>query len=122
MNPSKSLLSTLTLACLLLSSCAWFSEQVREFKDMSPKEKSLWMMSVYNRVYAEYQAKAVVPEDLSEADKEVMRATKQVLRKAWPLIKAFNSMVNSGITESATEAAAFAITRELLGLGGLTDG
>lgn len=113
---------TTVLVCLLLSSCAWFQEQVKEFQDMGPKEKALWMMSVYNQTYAAYQAKVAAPDELTDADKEVMRATKTVLKKAWPLIKSYNSMVNSGVTDSATVAAAFAVTQELLRLGGLTDG
>lgn len=80
------------------------------------------MMSIYNSTYAAYEAKAADPESLTEADKEVMRATKAVLKKAWPLIKSYNSMVNSGVTDSATVAAAFVVTQELLRLGGLTDG
>lgn len=124
MKPSTSLLKPIPVAlvCLLLASCAWFQERVKEFQDMSPKEKSLWMMSIYNSTYAAYEAKAADPESLTEADKEVMRATKAVLKKAWPLIKSYNSMVNSGVTDSATVAAAFVVTQELLRLGGLTDG
>ena len=113
---------TIALVCLLLTSCAWFSKQVQDFKDMTPKEKSLWMMSIYNKVYAEYQAKAVTPENLSEADKEVMRMTKKALQKAWPLIKAYNSSVNSGVTSEAAEAAALAATNDLLSVGGQNDG
>lgn len=111
-------LSVLALAV----GCSLFSTAVKTFEDMTPKERSLWMMSIYNKEYAEYEATVATRTPLPVEVQKVLRAKKAALVRAWPLIKAYNAMIQTGLLSEETEAAAFSAIETLLGIGGVNDG
>ena len=106
----------------MVAGCAWLSSAVKTFEDMTPKERSLWMMSVYNKQYAEYEAAVSVRTPLPEEVRVVLRAKKAALVRAWPLIKAYNAMLQTGVFSEETQAKAFSAIEILLGIGGQSDG
>ena len=68
----------------------------KSFKDMSAKEKSIWMMGIYNGQYADYEVQAA-RTDLDEAQKEVLRNKKKILTEVYPLIGVYSGYADSGI-------------------------
>ena len=106
----------------MVAGCAWLSSAVKTFEDMTPKERSLWMMSVYNKQYAEYEAAVADTSSLTEGQRVVLRLKKKALVKAWPLIKAYNAMLQTGVFSEETQAKAFEAIETLLGIGGQSDG
>jgi hypothetical protein len=106
----------LTLA--LVTGCCLFTQGIKTFQDMTPKEKALWLMSVYNKEYVEYEAATQDPTSLTEDQKETLRLKKKALQTAWPLIRAYTSMVNSGVASEETERNALKAVEALLGIGG----
>lgn len=63
---------------------------------MSPKEKSVWMLSVYNSQYEDYKIQAL-RTDLTEAQKEVLREKKDILTRVYPMISIYTGYASSGI-------------------------
>jgi hypothetical protein len=102
--------------------CSLFQQGAKEFKEMTPKERSLWLMSVYNQEYELYKAKAAEPDKLTEEDKKILRLKKTAMLQAWPVLKAYNSMIRSGVwTEELEQKALDAVTK-LIGIGGGPEG
>jgi hypothetical protein len=101
------------VVALALGGCALFQSTVKAFEDMTPKERATWFMAVYNQEYNAYKAKAVVPEDLTELQRKIMRLKKKAMQIAWPVIKSYTSMVNSGGYSAKTEMAALDAIRAL---------
>jgi hypothetical protein len=63
---------------------------------MSPKEKSIWMLSVYNSQYEDYKMQAI-RTDLTEAQKEVLREKKDILTRVYPMISIYTGYAGTGI-------------------------
>lgn len=57
-------------------------------EQMRPMELATYAMSIYNAQYDDYMAKATLP-NLSEAEKRILRAKKDSLTAAWPIIKTY---------------------------------
>jgi hypothetical protein len=70
--------------------------------EMTPKQKSLVAISVYNRMAESYRTRVALP-DLSPAEKTVLRTEYATLVKAWPVIKAYDDFVK-GVTPSIDAA------------------
>ena len=104
-------LFVLILAMLvLLSGCP----ALQVWEDMTPKAKALWLMSTYDREFEDYVRQASEPEKLTEAQKIVMRAKKAALKKAWPLIKLYSTMVTGGVPSANVERQALDAVRDLV--------
>lgn len=95
---------------ILLSGCP----AIQTWENLTPKAKATWLMSVYNKEFSDYVAQAAQPDQLTEAQKAVLKAKKIVLRKAWPLIKFYSAMVSNGVASSDAERAALEAVRELI--------
>ena len=63
---------------------------------MSPKEKSVWMLSVYNSQYEDYKVQAI-RTDLTEAQKEVLREKKAILTRVYPMISVYTGYASNEV-------------------------
>lgn len=63
---------------------------------MTPKEKSIWMLSVYNSQYEDYKVQAI-RTDLTEAQKEILRKKKEILTKVYPMISIYTGYASNGV-------------------------
>lgn len=68
----------------------------KSITDMTPKEKSAWMMKVYNSSYEDYKVQAAMADSLTDEAKDILREKKKVLTEVWPLIKTYNGYVDTG--------------------------
>jgi hypothetical protein len=102
---------------LTLTGCYLFEKIAQSWEDMTPKEKATWLMAAYNREYDRYLAQAANPAGLSEDMKTVLRAKKQAMIVAWPLVRAYVEMVDQGVVSVQTEEAALKAIEALLGIG-----
>lgn len=83
------------LALVSISACATVSIQPKPWDQMSAKEKSLFFIQTYNQQYKDTMAMAQ-RTDLTDAQKQIVAKKKEILTKAWPLIKLYDSTVTSG--------------------------
>lgn len=104
------------ICSLLLSSCSIFKGAVKTFEDMSPKQKATWMMAVYNSEYDAYVAR-VEAGGLVEEDRQILRLKKQAMTVAWPLIRTYVSMIESGVLDADAESRAYEALKAVLGIG-----
>ena len=88
----------LALTFPLLTACP---KNGKSFQDMAPKEKGVWMMSIYNGQYADYQAQAT-RIDLNEAQKKILREKKEIMTEVYPLILTYVGYAESGIIPSVS--------------------
>lgn len=88
------LLTTFLVA--LISGCAGQNQALKSVNDMTPKEKAVWMMGVYNDQYHDYLSQAAMAEQLTPEAKEVLVKRKEILKKVWPLIKMYDGYVQTG--------------------------
>lgn len=68
---------------------------------MSPQEKAVWMMSIYNAQYDDYLLQAA-REDLTEDEKEILREKKRILVKIEEPIELYVGYADSGVLPAAT--------------------
>lgn len=81
------------VALVVLAGCA--SVGVKPWTERSPQEKSSYFMAIYNREFDDTMAMAKNPA-ITEAQKDVVRVKKNVLKKLWPAIKAYDEIVVQG--------------------------
>jgi len=93
--------------------CAMFSGSVA-WSEKSPKEKSLYFIQLYNQQYDDTIFMATNP-NISDAQKRVVAAKKNMLTKLWPMIKVYDSIAaNGGIPSVEDEQAILVIINELV--------
>ena len=63
---------------------------------MGPKEFAVYINQAYVSSYDDYLMQ-VQRQDLSEAQKDVLRKKKQVLTEVWPQIRLYNRYINTGV-------------------------
>jgi glutathionyl-hydroquinone reductase len=66
----------------------------------TPQDQVTFMMSLYNQQYDAYQRQAAWP-DLTDTEKSILRAKKEILTQAHGLIALYDSYVTSGKTAPA---------------------
>jgi len=79
----------------------------------TPKEKAIWMFSIYNAQYSDYQTLTghvfdtekndwvkVSSPDLSEDQKKILNEKKKVLTEVYPLILLYDSYVSTNTVPS----------------------
>ena len=91
----KSRYTLILMVALLLQGCSVF----KMFKEMSPRAKAHWMMSVFNGEIRDYELQAARP-GLTEDQKQVLRWKKKLLMKVYPLINRFVLAAERGETPS----------------------
>ena len=90
----------ITALCVLSSSCA--NMQLKPVQEMTPKEKSLAAIKIYNGLVESYKAKLGLP-NLSAAEKKVLNYEYATIQKTWPAIKAYDDFVQ-GLTPTVDDA------------------
>ena len=81
------------LSAMFVMSCA---HGIKTLDEMNPKEKAVWMLSVYNAQYEDYKFQTA-RVDLNEDRKAVLRVKKQILTEVYPLISVYSGYAGSGI-------------------------
>ncbi|MBV6343418.1 hypothetical protein [Candidatus Magnetobacterium casense] len=88
--------STLILICIVFATaCATVG--IKDYSTMTPKEKAYFFLATYNKADAEYRIQAVMP-NLTDKDKELLRAKKAVMVEVYPLIDAYKMAVEQNVT------------------------
>jgi hypothetical protein len=82
--------AAVVICLLLISGCSLMGQ----LEKMTPLEKAVWIMSVYNDAAERYAVQAARP-DLTEDAKQALRVTKKMLLTAYPLIKAYVDSVDT---------------------------
>jgi hypothetical protein len=103
----KNVAGLLVLAILIAGmtgGCAWLKTTTTGFTDMTPKQKSTFFMGVYNRNFNDTMAMASMPV-LTDDQKTIVRTKKAVLTKMRPVVYAYDAIVATGGTPSATQEA-----------------
>ena len=90
-------LTALCIAMALTFIVAGCASQVQQFQDMSPKEKATFFMKVYNGQFDNYQAQSTNP-DLTDEQKKMLKVKYDLLKTMWPLVNAYNMVVDAGST------------------------
>jgi hypothetical protein len=85
------------VAVLLVVGCT--IDNLKEFGDMTPKEKAAFFLSVYNSSDMNYRAMAA-RTDLTEVQKEVLRKKRTIMIQVYPLIRSYLTYVESGVVPS----------------------
>jgi len=105
------LIITWAILSLLAYSCT-ANLNIKPVSEMTPKEKSLAAMKVYNYQVDNYKARLALP-NLSAAEIKVLRTEYATLQKLWPVIKAYDDYVQ-GVTTSVDEAVIAQINQFLI--------
>ena len=90
----------LVLLVFALAACT-ATMNIRPVSEMTPKEKSLAAMKIYNYQVDNYKTRLALPE-LSAAEIKVLRAEYDTLQKMWPVIKAYDDYVRGVVTSIDT--------------------
>lgn len=105
------------LIAFIVASCGTLNIGTKPFAQMTPKEKSTYFMGVYNKQFSDTTAMAAMP-NLVEEQKRVVRAKKDILTKAWPMIQAYDAIAVGGGTPSpAAEDAINNLINQLILVG-----
>jgi hypothetical protein len=99
------------------------------FQNMTPKQKVVWMLGVYNSQYDDYMRvtgyisdgtgnwQKVSSPDLSDNTKSILEKKKKLLLSVYPLISLYNSSVVSGKpVDQDTERKIFTILDSIASL------
>jgi len=88
----RAIMPIVVLVALLLAGCTANVGLVPP-EQMAPKELATYAMRVYNQQFDDYMAKASLP-NLSGAEKTILRAKKEWIDGAWPVIKTYNYYID----------------------------
>lgn len=111
MRHRRSVIVLLALALIMSYACTK-NINVKPVAEMTPKEKSLAAMRIYNSEVDNYKAKLALP-NLSAAEKQVLHVEYAALQRAWPVIKAYDDYVQ-GVTTTIDEAIITQINQFLI--------
>ena len=107
----------LVVLAFLFPACATFGP-AKSWTQMTPKEKSLFFISTYNRQFDDTMKMAALT-NLTEGQKEIVRAKKAVLMQAYHPIRIYESIaVSGGIPSPQDEAAILDFINQLAMIGG----
>lgn len=85
---------------------------VKDISQMTPKEKSTWMLGVYNSQYADHRTQTgwqldtngnwvkVSNPELSNDKREILQQKKDLLKRMYPLIKIYDGYIEKGVVPS----------------------
>ena len=94
-----------------LAGCATLGEV-----ELTPKEKGIIMMASYQFEYEDYQ-RQVVRADLTEPEKVVLRAKKEIMVEAYPKIALYQKYVEEGMSSAVLNQLEFEISELMNRLG-----
>ena len=93
MRKRISILCLLLIPILVLSGC--LAKGTTPYSEMTPKQKLAYMYQVYNAQHEDYMIMARNP-NLTEGQKEVLRAKKPILNTLQMMIPAYDQSVQLG--------------------------
>jgi len=89
----------ITFICLLvlvfLSNCATLGIGQKPWAERTPEEKSLAVLESFNTQFSDTMRMAL-RKDLSEAEKEIVRTKKAILKEAKPFIESYAAIIEAG--------------------------
>ena len=92
----------LLLFCFIAgASC---QQQIKTPDQMTPKERGVFVLTLYNNAYANYNTQfAATPQPMSASAKEYFQGYKKVMETSWPVISAYSSIVQIGATPTPAQ-------------------
>lgn len=110
----------LPLLLVFIAGCAMFGAQQsgqKAFADMNSIEKATYFQEMYNKQYDDTKSMGEQPT-LTPAQKKIYDTKRQLLTKAWPLIRLYrNVVINGGIPSPGTEQQINDIINQLIAAG-----
>ena len=94
----------LSLAIFAAYACAGCAAQVKTFHDMTPQERGVFFMSIYNAQFDDYVAWQDKP--LTDDQRKIMQEKKRILTDVYPMIMAHNFLVDAGLSPPIERAEA----------------
>ena len=88
-----SALVILAALCFSTWSCGTVNVGLIPPEQMAPRELATYAMATYNAQYDDFMVRATLP-NLSGAEKTILRAKKESLTQAWPVIRTFTWYVD----------------------------
>jgi len=85
--------------------------------EMTPKAKLAYMYQVYNAQHEDYVSMAKSP-NLTDAQKQILRAKKPVLETLQTLIPLYDSSIQAGSPSASTEQEIYNLLNQLQTMGG----
>ena len=83
------------LIAVFLMGCALFGENVKPWKDKSPKEKYIYMSSIYIAQYNDYMDVFNAGE-MTEEKRSVLKRKKEALQAAEAALDAYEEFIRTG--------------------------
>lgn len=78
-----------------LIGCPAPGTQLKSVSEMTPKERATWFLSVYNKQFKDTITMAK-RTDLTEEQKEIVRAKKKVLAEVKPYLSIYTAAIDDG--------------------------
>lgn len=91
-------------------------KEVKSFTEMTPKEKSIFLMTTYSKQYDDYVQLWKQP-DRTEAQQEILEKKYEWLQKIYPYIDTYTTYAAGGVMPPAeTERIVLNLINDALGL------
>jgi len=102
---------------MFLSGCITLNvNKPKSVAEMTPKERGAWFLGIYNSQDKDYR-NMVGRLDLTNDQKKVLRDKKVIMVQVYPMIKTYNTYIDSGaIPTKAVEDQIIQLINDLTGL------
>lgn len=102
---------------IFLSGCMTLDiNRPKPISEMTPKERGAWFLGVYNSQDKDYR-NMVARSDLTNDQKKVLRDKKVIMVQVYPMIKTYNTYIDSGaVPTKAVEDQIIQLINDLTGL------
>lgn len=105
---------SIALVAVMAIGCAMFASSAKPFNEMSPKEKSVFIMNLYNKQYDDYLAISAKPEKTLE-DKAVLKQKYELLVELHQYVNLYVDYAENGqIPTEVVEAGLIALIEKIL--------
>ena len=113
----KSNLFILLIILAFLAGCITLNvNKPKPISEMTPKERGAWFLGVYNSQDKDYR-NMVGRLDLTNDQKKVLRDKKKIMTKVYPMIKTYNTYIDSGaVPTKEVEDQIIQLINDLTGL------
>lgn len=102
---------------LMLTGCpSIMGGEVQSFADMSPKQKAVFVMDIYNKQYDSY-LDLYRKGEWTDAEKKTLQVKYDLLQELHPYIEMFNSYAEKGVMPPAdVEQALISVVNKLISM------
>jgi len=113
----KSNLFILLIILAFLAGCITLNvNKPKPISEMTPKERGAWFLGVYNSQDKDYR-NMVGRLDLTNDQKRVLRDKKTIMTQVYPMIKTYNTYIDSGaVPTKEVEDQIIQLINDLTGL------